>query len=83
MSDTRERLSRCFSVVFPKLSSQDVLAASPTSVAEWDSLAMVTLLTVIQEEFRIRLPFDNIDHFQSFESICRHLEAQVEKSTSG
>ena len=81
MSDVRQRLARCFEIVFPKLVSAEVSEASAATVAEWDSLAMVTLMTVVQEEFAVRISVDDIEKFQSFESIFQFLESELEQSS--
>jgi acyl carrier protein len=73
MDDTRERLERCFSAVFPDLSPDEIRRASPATVGAWDSLANVTLVTVIEEEFGLQLPLDDPDWAASFELILAHV----------
>jgi acyl carrier protein len=77
MSMIRERLTQCFCTVFPALKPEAVPEATATSVTGWDSLGMVTLLTVIHQEFGVRLPLDRIERFRSFASICEFLEAKL------
>jgi acyl carrier protein len=74
MNEIRERLTNCFLAVFPNLAPENVEAASSTTVGEWDSLAMLSLITVIQEEFGTSLPLDDLEKLQAFESICKYLE---------
>jgi acyl carrier protein len=53
MTDTRRRLTACFTAVFSTLGEPDVVRASVGAVQGWDSLATINLITVIEEEFRI------------------------------
>jgi acyl carrier protein len=76
MNDVRRRLTRCFSVVFPALSPAEISQAAPVSVGEWDSLATITLLTVIEEEFGIQFPPEDLEQLMSFELILEYLEGK-------
>jgi acyl carrier protein len=76
MSDIRERLVQCFSAVFPQLSPQEIGRATMTSVGEWDSLATITLVTVIEEEFAIQFPPEDLEQLMSFELILEYLEGK-------
>jgi acyl carrier protein len=74
MADARERLIRCFSAVFPDLDESEIPRATKASVGAWDSLANFSLLTVIEEEFGIRVDPDDVDRFIAFETILDYLE---------
>lgn len=74
MSDVRDRLKRCFSAVFPELRSDELERASPSSVATWDSLATVTLIAVVEEEFGVAPPVAELDQGISFELLVVTLE---------
>ncbi len=72
--DSREaRLIRCFQIVFPDLQEKEIIMASASSVKAWDSLATVTLIGVIEEEFGIQLDLDNVEEMVSFEGFLKHL----------
>lgn len=45
------------------------------SVAGWDSIATVTLINVVEEEFGIQIDADSIDDFASFSRFARYLRA--------
>ena len=75
MDDTRARLERCFAAVFPDLSPDEIERASPATVASWDSLANVTLVSVIEEEFGVQLPLDDPDWTPSFQLLLAHLDS--------
>ena len=74
MHDTEGRLERCFSSVFPSLSPQEIRTASVKSVPVWDSLAAVTLITVLQEEFGIEIDLADFPLLTSFEAARNYVE---------
>jgi len=69
-----DRLLRCFSAVFPHLPKEKITEASPETVDSWDSLTMVTLVAVIEEEFGLTFEFEDIERLTSYSSILRVLE---------
>jgi acyl carrier protein len=71
---TRDRLTRCFLTYFTELSPEEVPRASMTSVGEWDSMAAVTLIGLVSEEFGIEVAPDDYEHFVSYELILHYLE---------
>ena len=75
-TDTRRRLAGCFTAVFRGLEEEGIAGAAVGSVEGWDSLATVTLITVVEEEFRIQVHADDIEEFGSFEQALRYLEAR-------
>jgi acyl carrier protein len=74
MNDNRERLTRCFSAVFPELNERRIASASPKTVAAWDSIATVTLVSVIEEQFGIGVEPAAFDRLVSFSSILSYVE---------
>jgi acyl carrier protein len=74
MDEQRKRLANCFGAVFPELSNDEILEASSKTVASWDSVAVVTLLAVIEEEFGISIDEENPAEFDSFQRILSYLE---------
>lgn len=66
MPETTERLIKCFIAVFPGVDPERIEAAGPATVDEWDSIATVTLMSVLEEEFRIEVDPDDIEHLLSF-----------------
>lgn len=69
MPELEERLAGCFAVVFPDLRAGEIPRASHTSVANWDSLATVTLVSVIEEEFNLPIPAEDFESMISFELV--------------
>jgi acyl carrier protein len=74
MDDTRQRLVRCFATVFPELSDEAVYAASQATLPAWDSVAAITLVNVIEEEFGIQMDFEDLENLTSFERVWVYLQ---------
>jgi acyl carrier protein len=73
MDEKETRLAECFLAVFPELSADDITKASSSSVDSWDSVAVVTLLSVVEEEFGISIEVDDLARFDSFRGILSYL----------
>lgn len=73
MDEQQRRLANCFSAVFPELSSEEILQASSSTVKNWDSVAVVTLLAVIEEEFGITIGDEDASRFDSFQHLLSYL----------
>jgi acyl carrier protein len=71
--DTRTRLIKCFSGVFPHLQDQDIVNASPATVAGWDSIAYLNIVALIQEEFRIAVDWQEFQELASFQQMLGYL----------
>jgi acyl carrier protein len=82
MDEQQKRLANCFCAVFPELSSEEALHASSATVQSWDSVAVVTLLTVIEEEFGLSIEEDDPAKFDSFQKILSYLQESERKSQS-
>jgi acyl carrier protein len=73
MSNVSERLSKVFAAIFPELKPEEIRIASPASVAAWDSLATINIVSLIEEEFEIDIPPDRFEDMGSFELILDYL----------
>jgi acyl carrier protein len=73
MDEMEKRLTACFSAVLPDLAPEEISQASSSSVEGWDSVATVSLLAVIEEEFGISIDDENPARFNSFESLLSYL----------
>jgi acyl carrier protein len=73
MDPVRDKLSRCFSLAFPQLQPDQYANASAENVEGWDSVAQVTLLTLIGEEFGIAIDFEEFEGATSFEALAGRL----------
>ena len=77
MPKPEELLVRCFASVFPKLSEAQIRSASNSSVEEWDSLAAVTLVALLEEEISVKIDLQDLNMLSSFESIRDYVERQL------
>ena len=76
MSDIREKLKNCFRTVFPGLPEGSIPNASAATVTAWDSLAGITLLLVVEEEFQTAVDLEKLAELDSFESLAEYLSAR-------
>ncbi len=77
MDDIQTRLAKCFQIVFPDMPDSNVTAASQNSIAEWDSVAAITLLNVIEDEFHITMDLEMAAELDSFQRIEEYLQDKV------
>lgn len=73
MDETKERLAKCFRLVFPGLKVPPE-SASQETVPEWDSVASITLMNVVEEEFGIQMDFEAVAELTSFHLVLEHLK---------
>jgi acyl carrier protein len=83
MDNTQARLTNCFLSVFPDLTGDQVPSATSATVHSWDSVAGVTLIAVVEEEFGIPLESDDLSRFSSFQGFLTYLKGNVHASTGG
>lgn len=74
MSELESRLQSCFAAVFPALSKDQISAASVDTVAQWDSVAHITLLDMIQQEFQVRVDDSETETLTSYRAWIDRLE---------
>ncbi|MCW2596059.1 MAG: hypothetical protein JWP39_1947 [Jatrophihabitans sp.] len=75
-----KELVSCFQSVFPFLSDGEIRVLRKDDFAEWDSLASLSLVTVIEEEFRIRLDDDAVLGLESYAAARAVVEQKTAKS---
>lgn len=76
MDPIRDRLTRCFALAFPKLDPSLYAGASAETVPEWDSIAQLTLLSLIGEEFGREMDFEEFEGATSFEALAQILQVK-------
>lgn len=72
-----ERLANCFAQVFPTLSRNAIPQCSQTTVAAWDSIAHITLMSLIGEEFGIEIDFEEFEDATSFAAVLDMLRTRI------
>jgi acyl carrier protein len=77
MEDVASRLTRCFELVFPDLSAPQIQELDQANLPAWDSIASITLLNVIEEEFQIEIDMELLADLDSFDRIRAHVTPLV------
>lgn len=77
MDEVQNRLTKCFQIVFPDLPPSEIPKARQESVAAWDSVASITLLNVIEEEFQIEIDLELVAELDSYERVRQYLTPVV------
>jgi acyl carrier protein len=72
-SIVREKLTKCFRAVFPGLPEAEISKARVDTVASWDSVAGITLLNLVAEEFQREVDFEELAELDSFEALVKYL----------
>jgi acyl carrier protein len=58
MDDIEQRLRACFYVVFPDIHRDAIATVSQEAFPGWDSVAHVTLIAALSEEFGVEFDFE-------------------------
>jgi len=74
MNDIKGRVARCFSNVFPNIRQEEIPRTSTSSLAAWDSVAQVTLLSSVAEEFGLDFEVEDFEELVSYALIVDHVE---------
>ena len=77
---TETRLLNCFSAVFPDAGEDELRSAAMGATESWDSMASVTLVSLVEEEFGVQVAPDDLEHFVSFRQVLGYVEGAAEKS---
>lgn len=72
-----ERLVGCLEQVFPELGRNAIPAATQDAVAGWDSIAHITLMSLIGEEFGVEIDFEEFEDATSFTAILDVVRART------
>ncbi len=73
MNDYEARLVKCFEAVFGGLSEAELRSATTRNLENWDSIATVTLITVIEEEFGVEVDLEDLERLVSFDSVLGYI----------
>jgi len=73
MSEIDQRLAALFRATFPDLDEKDLRQVTRDSIASWDSIAAVTLVTLIEDEFGEEFDLDSAAQWTSYIQIREEL----------
>ena len=76
MNETNQKLTQCFLSVFPDLGESAVPGATQETVPAWDSVASITLVNVVEEEFGVQMDLERLGEFTSYTAILSYLQEQ-------
>lgn len=68
-STVRDRVRSCFEIALPSLPPELLETVRKDAVDEWDSLASLTLIAVLEEEFGLIFDDTAVDSFTSFDAV--------------
>lgn len=74
MSELETRLDECFKAVFTDLTDDDVRRASTASVGAWDSVASLSLMAVIEEQFGVPIPTELMGDLVSYDLVLEYIK---------
>ena len=77
MNNIEQRVAQCFLNVFEDVKEKDLARASQASIPQWDSVAHVTLLSAVAEEFSLELEDESFEALTSYALILDFVEGQV------
>ena len=77
MAELTDGLVECFAAVFPDVPRGALPDATVENTEEWDSIASVTLLAVLEEEFGVQIDDLDLPELTSFDKVHDYLTARV------
>ena len=77
MDNSETRLVKVFEAVFPDLSPDQIPSASQDTVQNWDSVAAITLMNLIEEEFSIQMEFEDLGDLTTFAKVLAYVDAKI------
>ena len=78
MDEIQKRLVKCFEIVFPDLRADEIPQSSQMTISRWDSVAAITLVNVIEDEFGFEMDFDLLPELNSFDRIFSYVRTQMQ-----
>ena len=81
MDNTEERLTKVFETAFPDLSIDRIQSATQDTIPNWDSVAAITLMNLIEEEFAIQMDFEDLGELTSFQKILVYVNGKLAQAT--
>ncbi|MFO0916589.1 MAG: acyl carrier protein [Pirellulales bacterium] len=77
MSVVAERLKACFQAAFPDVPAERLVELEAANHPAWDSMTMVVLVNLVQEEFGVEVPPEDVAELLSFASFRDYLASRV------
>lgn len=77
MNTMQERVALCFTNVFPGIKPDEIPTASTATLASWNSIAHVTLLSSLSEEFGVDFEIEDFEELVSYSAIVDYLKKKL------
>jgi acyl carrier protein len=74
MDNINARLVECFTTVFPDTPAASVPAMSVDNNPAWDSVAAITLVNVIEDEFQLQMDLEAIADLDSYSKVLAYVQ---------
>jgi len=74
MNDIEKRVTHCFRNMFPALAPDEIAKAGTSSLPAWDSIAHISLLSSVAEEFGVAFEIEDFEELVSYRLIVDWLE---------
>jgi acyl carrier protein len=78
-----QRLAKCFAAAFPDLPSAAIYTATADNVPNWNSLAHMMLIYLIDEEFQIAVELDRVGDLMSFADLLDYVRKRLVGGSTG
>ena len=82
MDDITPKLIGCFRIVFPDTPEQEITRLSIDNTAAWDSIAAITLMNVIEDEFGTKVDLEHIAELDSFARVRDYVQRRTGSAKS-
>jgi acyl carrier protein len=76
--DINEKLENIFTQVFPSIPKVDIRKVDIESYPEWDSLALMQMITMIENDFSISLGLNEIKLLNSVRNCLSVIESKTD-----
>jgi acyl carrier protein len=82
MDNSEQRLIKIFETAFPDLPVEQITAATQEQTQNWDSVAAITLMNLIEEEFAIQMDFEDLGELTSFQKILAYINRKLAETAA-
>ncbi len=82
MDNSEEKLVKIFETAFPDLPADQITTATQDRTQNWDSVAAITLMNLIEEEFAIQMDFEDLGELTSFQKILAYINRKLAQAAA-
>ena len=82
MDNSEEKLVKIFETAFPDLPVDQITTATQDRTQNWDSVAAITLMNLIEEEFAIQMDFEDLGELTSFPKILTYVNRKLAQAAA-